>query len=188
MTDANAIAITASRPAAAAAARCPYARDRRREAAGAASADEAMTDMGIGRNGDAAASDKRQAGHDPADRAQQRAHAWMPHARHVDRPRRRRSVAGPAGEPQRSQKPYSVESADEAAHGPIIARADPSGRAAPGARRRKSMVLGECSACPRNAMRSSHGARGNRTRSRRPAQHGIERGAPVAQAAVTPAG
>jgi hypothetical protein len=132
MKDANAIAITASRPAAAAAARCRYARDRLREAAGAASAVEAMTDMGIGRTGDAA-SDTRQAGHDPADRAQQRAHAWMPHARQVDRPRRRRSVAGPAGEPQRSQKAYSAESADEAAHGPIIARADPSGRPARGA-------------------------------------------------------
>jgi len=134
MTDANAIAITASRPAAAAAARCPYARDSRREAAGAASAVEAMTDMGrMGRTGDAAVSDTRQAGHEPADRAQQRAHAWMPHARQVDRPRRRRSVAGPAGEPQRSQKAYSAESADEAAHGPIIARADPSGRPARGA-------------------------------------------------------
>jgi hypothetical protein len=133
MTDANAIAITASRPAAVAAARCPFARGRRREAAGAASAVEAMTDVGIGRNGDAAASDTRQAGHDPADRAQQRAHAWMPHARQVDRPRRRRSAVGPAGEPQRSQKAYSAESADEAARGPIIARADPSGRVARGA-------------------------------------------------------
>ena len=109
-------------PTAPAAAKRPCTRRRRREAIGAASFGDSTRPTGIGRNGDAAAMDTPQAGHDPADRAQQRRQAWMPHARQVDRPRRRRLAAGRAGEPQCSQKRSSALSADEAAQGSIIAR------------------------------------------------------------------
>jgi hypothetical protein len=124
---------------------------------------------GIERRTDIAAMAIPQAGHDPADRAQHRGQAKIPHARQVRRPPRSREPSGRAGLPQRSQKRWFAPSARSAGQGPIIGRTRSGrsigrarhrgGRVPGGARHASPVATARCCRAPPNRTASGAAAR-----------------------------